>query len=259
MPPEALHSNDGSVPYRERSRSKTLTAPANGEPMIRRFVGGPLMTTCYVVIDPGRGTVIIDAPREAWKGALAAAEREDAPVRLVIATHGDWDHISDMARLQELGYPIAGHPADNQLFHDPMGNRTDLPFIIDPIHLNHELADGDRLEAGDIEIHVLHTPGHSPGHISLYVPSLDALFTGDTVLKGGAGYLDRRLTDPPALAASVRRIAAFPEHTAIYPGHGAPTTVGKETWMSDAEDAEALIADWKAGRRRWTPRGARAG
>lgn len=217
------------------------------------------MTTCYAVIVPGRESVIIDTPREAWRGALDAADRADAPVTLVIATHGDWDHITDMARLQERGYTIAGHPADIAMFHDPMGNRTDLPFLIDPVRLDRELADGDRLDVGDLEIQVVHTPGHSQGSISLWVPGLDALFTGDTVLKGGAGFLNRPQSDPRALAASVRRIAGFPESTTLYPGHGAPTTVGQETWMASAEDADELIADWKAGKGRWTPKGAQEG
>jgi glyoxylase-like metal-dependent hydrolase (beta-lactamase superfamily II) len=104
---------------------------------------------------------------------------------------------------------------------------------------------------------VLHTPGHSPGSISLWLPALDALFTGDTVLKGGAGYLERPESDAWALASSVQRIAALPENTTLYPGHGAPTTISDETWLTDSTDRDTLIARWKSGQGRWTPRASR--
>lgn len=222
---------------------------------IDRFVGGPLLTACYALIAPKVGAVIIDAPRKAWEAALRATEEADAPVHLVFATHGHWDHIAGAASLRELGYPLAGHPADRDLFRDPAGQRADLPFVVPPVEIDQELADAVKIELGEIEGQVLHTPGHTPGGVSLWFPDLDAVFTGDTVLKGGAGYLDRPEADARALAASVRRIAGLPEKTRIFPGHGAPTSVGDERWLN--EDSETLIADWVSGRRRWTPRPAK--
>lgn len=230
---------------------------ATNQITIRRFVGGPMLTTCYVIIAPGRQSVIIDAPRDAWRAGLKAAEEAAAPVSLLITTHGHWDHITDARRIQELGIPIAGHPADLALFADPMAQRGGIPFVIEPIELDRQLADGDRLSVGDAEIQVLHTPGHSPGSISLWLPALDALFTGDTVLKGGAGYLERPESDAWALASSVQRIAALPEHTTLYPGHGGPTTIAEETWLANSTDRDALIAAWKSGQGRWTPRARR--
>lgn len=213
-----------------------------------------MLTTCYALIVPGVESIIIDAPRDAWRGALDAADAAEAPISLVVATHGHWDHITDMARLQDRGIPVAGHLADLGLFHNPMNYYDELPFIIDPVHIDQPLHEGDRLSVGDLEIQVLHTPGHTWGGVSLWVPELDTLFTGDTVLKGGAGYLDRPESDAQALVASVRRIAGFPESTTLYPGHGPPTTVGAETWLSDAEDPEYLIDEWLHGNRRWIPR-----
>lgn len=223
---------------------------------VRRFVGGPLLTVCYALIAPGRETFLIDIPRDAWRGAMELADSLDAPVTLVIATHGHWDHITDLSQINELGIPVAAHPADRAMFDDPMGRQAGQPFVIEPARIDQELTDGDRLVIGDEELHVLHTPGHSRGSISLWAPSIDALFTGDTVLKGGAGYLEQPESSAEALAASVRRIAAFPESTTLYPGHGAPTTVGQESWLVDAAEPELLIEHWRSGRQRWTPRGA---
>lgn len=209
------------------------------------------MTTSYALIVPGQASIIVDAPRKAWTSALRAAEELDAPVELVLATHGHWDHVTDMARLQELGYRIAGHPADLPLFGDPTGGRTDLPFVIDPVTLDQRLADGDRIALGDVDIHVLHTPGHTPGSVSLWIPDEEILITGDTLLKGGAGYLNRPEVDPLALATSIRRLSEYPTESVIYPGHGAPTSIGEEAWLEDAHDMDLMIRYWKAGQRRW--------
>ncbi len=220
---------------------------------IRRFVGGPLLTTCYALIVQGKETLIIDAPKNAWKSALAVAEEFEAPVSLVIATHGHWDHISDLSKLQELGIPVAGHPADNWLFNDPMAYRSDLPFQIDPVTLDKRLADGDRITIGGVTTQILHTPGHSPGCVCIWIDDEAVMFTGDTLLKGGAGYLERPECDEVALAASIRRLADFPAEARIYPGHGAPSTLGQEDWLDDAHDPELMISYWHAGQRRWKP------
>ncbi len=221
---------------------------------IRRFVGGPMLTACYLITDPNRESILIDAPRDAWHAAIGAAEKAGAPVSLLIATHGHWDHITQARELQLQGVPVAGHAADNTLFADPMGQRDALPFVIEPIVLDREFADGERIPIGLSEIAVLHTPGHTPGSTSLWLPGQDVLFTGDTVLKGGAGYLRRPECDAWALASSVHRIAMLPESTVLYPGHGAPTSIAEEEWLSTSADRESLISGWKSGAGRWTPR-----
>lgn len=217
------------------------------QPVIRRFVGGPLHTVCYAIIVPGQGTVIVDAPRDAWRGALDAANTHHAPVRLAVATHGHWDHITDMARLQEMGIPIAGHLADTDQFADPHGQGLTLPFVVDPIRIDRPLREGERLAIGPVEVRVLHTPGHTPGSITLWVPAAGALFTGDTLLKGGAGHTAEPGASLDALAASVRRLANFPEATRIYAGHGAPTTIGDEAWLATLSDPDAPLVQWRPG------------
>ncbi len=196
---------------------------------------------------------MIDAPRDAWKGAIAAADELDAPVQLALATHGHWDHVTDLAKVQAIGYRVAGHPADAALFADPTAGRTDLPFVIEPVRIDQRLADGDRLSLGDVDILVVHTPGHTAGSVCLWIDEEEILFTGDTLLKGGAGYLQRPESDPLALATSIRRLADFPSTTTLYPGHGAPTTIAAETWLEDAHDPDTLIRYWKSGQRRWKP------
>jgi glyoxylase-like metal-dependent hydrolase (beta-lactamase superfamily II) len=209
-----------------------------------------LLTDCYAIIVPNQGAVLIDAPRDAWQAAIEAAEGQNARVLLAIATHGHWDHITDMARVRESGIPVAAHPADANQMADPHGQGLTLPFAVDPVTIDRPLSEGDRLSIGSVELHVLHTPGHTPGSVTIWVPSKDALFTGDTLLKGGAGHTAEPGASLPALETSVRRLAAFPESTTIYPGHGAPTTIGQEAWLADLSDPEAPLVQWRPSNER---------
>jgi glyoxylase-like metal-dependent hydrolase (beta-lactamase superfamily II) len=212
---------------------------------VRRFVGGPLLTDCYALIVPGEAALIVDAPRDAWEAALDAAQELDARVILAVATHGHWDHITDMARVRERGIPLGAHPADRYMLDDPHGQGLTLPFVVDPAPIDRELREGDTVDLGAVEARVLHTPGHTPGSISLWVPQLQVIFTGDTLLKGGAGHTAEPGASLPALAASVRRLATFADDTTLYPGHGAPTTIGAEAWLATLSDPDAPLVQWR--------------
>lgn len=218
---------------------------SNQQLNIRRFVGGPLLTVCYVVIVPGTGSVIIDAPRDAWRSAVETAESMNAPVLLAIATHGHWDHITDMALVQQAGIPVAAHPNDANLLADPHGQGLTLPFAVDPVSIDHPIAEGNRMTIADVEFRVLHTPGHTPGSVTIWVSDADALFTGDTLLKGGAGHTAEPGASLPELGASVRRLATFPEATGVFAGHGAPTTIGDEAWLAELSDPDAPLMQWR--------------
>lgn len=223
---------------------------SDSTPIVRRFVGGPLLTVCYAVIVHRHGALIIDAPRDAWRSAVEAAETAHAPVLLAIATHGHWDHVTDMADLQRSGIPVAAHPADADLLADPHGQGLTLPFAVDPVRIDHPLGEGNRLTIGPVEFRVLHTPGHTQGSVSIWLPDWDMAFTGDTLLKGGAGHTAEPGASLPALGASVRRLAALPEATTIYPGHGAPTTIRAEHWLATLSDPDAPLVQWRPTRER---------
>lgn len=213
--------------------------------VVRRFVGGPLLTDCYALIVPDVGAVLVDAPRDAWTAAIEAAESLGAQMLLAIATHGHWDHITDMARVREAGIPIAGHRADADLFARPHDQGLTLPFLVDAVTIDRPLSEGDRLTIGEVELHILHTPGHTQGSICVWSPRDDLLFSGDTLLKGGAGHTAEPGASLPALAASVRRIAGLAEATVLYPGHGAPTTIGEEAWLETLSDPDAPLVQWR--------------
>jgi glyoxylase-like metal-dependent hydrolase (beta-lactamase superfamily II) len=94
---------------------------------------------------------------------------------------------------------------------------------------DHALAGGERLELAGFEIDVLHTPGHSPGHVTYSIPAEAALFSGDVLFQGSVGRVDLPGGDGPTLMATLRKLAeGFPEETTVYPGHMGITTLGAE-------------------------------
>jgi glyoxylase-like metal-dependent hydrolase (beta-lactamase superfamily II) len=93
------------------------------------------------------------------------------------------------------------------------------------------LADGDEIAVGGEVLRVLHTPGHSPGAVCLYAPSLGCVFTGDTLFQGGPGATGRSYSDRPTIERSIReRLLTLPPDTVVHTGHGADTTVRAEAF-----------------------------
>jgi len=100
------------------------------------------------------------------------------------------------------------------------------------------LVDGQRLTAAGVELTVLHTPGHSPGAVSLYAPGLDVVLTGDTLFRGGPGATGRSFSSFPTIIESIKtRLLTLPPTTRVLTGHGEETTIDGE-----AGDLEAWLA-----------------
>jgi glyoxylase-like metal-dependent hydrolase (beta-lactamase superfamily II) len=97
--------------------------------------------------------------------------------------------------------------------------------------VSRELLEGDTVAVDGFAFQVLHTPGHTPGSICLYLPERDLLFSGDTLFAGSYGRYDLPGGDGRLLRASLRRLATLPPRTRVLPGHGATTTIGAEDWL----------------------------
>lgn len=164
-----------------------------------------------------RSVVVIDAAHDAELILDAVADRS---VPLVVCTHGHNDHVNAAVEVAAAtGAQIALHPADHVLWAHEYGDlRPDI-----------DLADGAALELGGTTVAVLHTPGHSPGAVSLYVEDLGAVFSGDTLFRGGPGATGRSYSDFPTIIASIRdRLFSLPAATVVHTGHGDDTTIGAE-------------------------------
>ncbi|MDQ3645844.1 MAG: MBL fold metallo-hydrolase, partial [Actinomycetota bacterium] len=191
---------------------------------------GPLGCNCYIVGDPAtRQAIVIDPGGDADElaGSIAA---QNLTITGIVATHAHFDHILAAERLRAVtGAPFHLHPDDNSLLawmqeSGRMFLGIDLP---PPPEVDTPTREGDVLVAGSVRLEVLHTPGHSPGSISLTHP--DALFAGDTLFQGSVGRVDLPGGDGRALLAAVRtKLFTLGDSVPVYPGHGPATTIGQE-------------------------------
>jgi len=161
--------------------------------------------------------VVIDAAHDAGAILTAVGDRRLAAV---ISTHGHNDHINVAAQVAgDAGAPVLLHPGDHVLWKMVYKDRQ--PDGV--------LAGEQEIEVAGTRLRVLHTPGHSPGSVSLYVPELGTLFSGDTLFHGGPGATGRSYSDHPTIIASIRgTLLTLPPDTVVHTGHGEDTTIGAE-------------------------------
>ena len=161
--------------------------------------------------------IVVDAPHD-LDGILALVG--DRRLKAIVCTHAHDDHVRVAPALREAkGAPILLHPADRPLWEL---THPDLLWDVD-------LSDGQTLTVAGTAITVLHTPGHAPGAVCLYVEELGCVFTGDTLFQGGPGATGRSYSDPDLIRASIRsRLLDLPDETVVHTGHGADTTIGAE-------------------------------
>ena len=140
-------------------------------------------------------------------------------VTAVLCTHAHNDHINAVGEVCDATRaPAYLHPADRVLWDQ-----------LYPVTPDRELADGDVLTVGDVDLHVMHTPGHTPGACSFYAPALGVVFTGDTLFNGGPGATGRSYSDFPTIITSVReRLLTLPDDTVVLTGHGDSTVIAAE-------------------------------
>jgi glyoxylase-like metal-dependent hydrolase (beta-lactamase superfamily II) len=161
--------------------------------------------------------LVIDAAHDAEAIKAVVGSRR---VNAILCTHGHNDHIDAAPALAELtGAPIWLHPADAALWG--LTHQVRQPDA--------ELHAGQVVSIADVELEVLHTPGHSPGAVCFYVPALRVLFSGDTLFAGGPGATGRSFSDFPTIIDSIsHRLLNLPADTLVHTGHGDDTTVGTE-------------------------------
>jgi glyoxylase-like metal-dependent hydrolase (beta-lactamase superfamily II) len=206
-------------------------------------VVGPVATNVLVLADERtREAIAIDTatPSLAWiRDELAA---RNWTLKLIVSTHGHWDHIGDNAAVAaESGADIAVHPLDRDRLEHPQPLWA--PFEIPPSVPAVELAEGGEIRFGAIRLTVLHTPGHTEGSVCLLADDEGLLLSGDTLFAGGWGRVDLPGGDPAAMVESIGRLTGLPDATAVLPGHGNATTIGRErAWMELVRDGRRLFA-----------------
>jgi hydroxyacylglutathione hydrolase len=193
---------------------------------------GPLATNVHVLADPAsREAIAIDTAIPSLDFVRRELEARGWSLRLIVSTHGHWDHIGDNAALAaHTGAGIAVHRLDRDRLEHP--DRGMAPFAIPPSVPAVELAEGGIIRFGEMRLEVLHTPGHTAGSVSLLAPDDALLFSGDTLFASGWGRVDLPGGSAEQMAASLARLARLDDHVRVFPGHGSATTIGRErAWL----------------------------
>jgi glyoxylase-like metal-dependent hydrolase (beta-lactamase superfamily II) len=169
------------------------------------------------VVGGDRECLVIDAAHDGR--AIVKSIDRGRKVVGVISTHAHNDHINAVGEVCDgTRAPAYLHPADRMLWDE-----------LYPVTPDHELADGQVITVGDVDLHVIHTPGHTPGSCCLYAPAVGVLFTGDTLFNGGPGATGRSYSDFGTIIESIRdKVLTLPDETVVLTGHGDSTVIGAE-------------------------------
>lgn len=195
---------------------------------------GPIQTNCYVIHPESANVCWIIDPGGLPKPVIERIEAKNLQPEMLIVTHGHWDHFIGNRCLKDRWpqLPIAIHETDAPALPDPNVNLS-LSFLgrfIKSPEADRLLRDGDRLALGNLELEVIHTPGHCPGSICLYCDQIPAAFVGDLIFAGGGvGRTDLPHSSTEQLYESIQRfLTRIRPETTLYPGHGPPTSAEQE-------------------------------
>lgn len=198
--------------------------------IFEQLVVGALQCNCYLVGDPETRQAVVIDPGDDAADILAAAGRHGLTLVAAVATHAHFDHVlaADAIR-RAAGVPFYLHAEDIPLLgFNAEAGRLFLGVELPPSpEVDRTYADGDELVAGSLRLGVIHTPGHSPGSVSLVAPG-EALFSGDTLFYASVGRADLPGGDLAQEISSIRERLLPLGDLPVLPGHGGPTTLDAE-------------------------------
>jgi hydroxyacylglutathione hydrolase len=198
---------------------------------VRCFTVGQVAENCWVFRRDGADRGLIVDPGEEPDRILGAVEQLGIGIDAILLTHTHFDHIGAVAPVaRATGAPVYCPEIEVPVLADIM---SFVPWPgfgpYESYDADETVAGGERLELAGMEIEVLFTPGHSPGHVTYAIRDELALFSGDVLFQGSVGRVDLPGGDWPTLLESLRTLVeGFPEDTVVYPGHMGITTLGAE-------------------------------
>lgn len=201
--------------------------------IVQTNTGGVAMTNCFLIADEAtRQAVLFDAPDHTVGPLLDQASERGWEIIGLWLTHGHFDHFADhdLVRQRFPAARILIHALDElKARHPDVQTRLfQIPLVIPPLKADAQVTDNQKLKIGALEVVVMHTPGHSPGHVGYHFPKEQVLVGGDLIIGGSIGRTDLPDSDPEQMVASVRRVMSLPATTRLLGGHGPATTLGEE-------------------------------
>ena len=179
---------------------------------------GSYQTNCYIIYDDASKTCCVIDPGYAPETVLNKVSQLGLTVDAILLTHGHFDHVGAVKEIAaETGCEV--YLCEDDLSMPPM-------MTAGTLYYTRTYAEGDALKLAGLTIHVLHTPGHTPGSVCLLTD--DVIFSGDTLFAGSCGRTDLPGGDWATILRSLKRLAAMENDCTVYPGHGESTTLAEE-------------------------------
>jgi hydroxyacylglutathione hydrolase len=200
---------------------------------VRAFTVGPVQENAYIVraTPEAKSAVMIDPGDEAER-LLEAATALGVEIEAILITHCHFDHIGAVAAVARVtGAPVYCPEIERGVLADVTSWTPPGFGPFESYEADHTVKGGERLNLAGLDIEVLFTPGHSPGHVTYAIgsPAHPALLSGDVLFQGSVGRVDLPGGDWPTLERSIGTLLkTFPEETTVYPGHMGVTTLGRE-------------------------------
>jgi glyoxylase-like metal-dependent hydrolase (beta-lactamase superfamily II) len=196
------------------------------------FPVGMLACNCSILGDEATGEAVVIDPGDDIERVQRVLDQHHLRVKYIVATHAHIDHVGGIEKLQQAtDAGVVMHQADLPLYQN-LALQAEWLGVPSPgvANVDQFLQEGDTLRCGALTLEVLHTPGHSPGSLSLHLPGENQrIFSGDTLFQGSIGRTDLWGGSLEDILRSIRqRLLVFPDQTPVFPGHGAPTTIGAE-------------------------------
>ncbi|HEV2790662.1 MAG TPA: MBL fold metallo-hydrolase [Solirubrobacterales bacterium] len=192
---------------------------------------GPIAENCFLFRREGSDRLLIVDPGEEAERILAAVEASGTQVEAILLTHCHFDHIGAVAPVaRATGAPVYCPEIEVPVLADIMAFVPWKEFgPYESYEADEVVRGGETLELAGMEIDVVFTPGHSPGHVTYAVRGEEAIFSGDVLFQGSVGRVDLPGGDGPTLLASIGRLLdAYSDETVVHPGHMGTTTLGAE-------------------------------